>query len=412
MASSASDPSPVALLRDGGFRGLWIAGAAMFFVRWMDVLVIGVFTYQQTSSAFLVASMMMLRLVPLSLFGVLFGVVAARVDRKTGVAVMVGVLLASTSALLALALIGRLEVWHLGVTSFVNGVAWASDHSFRRALIGDIAGPSRMGRAMAWDVGASNASRLAGPSVGGLLLAYAGVTAVFALAVLLYVVGLIAVLRLPRAPAAPRGGARSSLRQTLAAGFVAARASPRLTGTLWITMLYNLFGWPVLSMIPVIGKDRLGLAAGGIGVLASMDGIGSLIGAIVCASIARPARYGQLYVSGVVCSMVMVPLFSLSTHVLLTAAALFAVGVGQSAFAVMQSTIVYVAAPPDRRMQAMGLLTMCIGIGPLGFITLGVLAERIGAPYAAATCAVTGLAVLAVSYRIWGACWRQDGRSN
>ena len=72
-----------------------------------------------------------------------------------------------------------------------------------------------------------------------------------------------------------------------------------------------------------------------------------------------------------------------------------------SAFGVMQATLVFVASPPARRAQAMGLLTMCIGTGPIGFLMLGWLAERVGAPAAVAISAAAGLAVLAATWRWW-----------
>ena len=216
------------------------------------------------------------------------------------------------------------------------------------------------------------------------------------------------MLRLDDRPV-PKDGAKPTLLDTLAAGFDAARASPRLAGTLWITVLFNLFGWPVLSMVPVIGQDRLGLEADGIGLLASMDGVGTLLGAFALAALSRPAIYGRLYVGGVVLFLVTLPLFALSTHPLAAAAALLLVGVGQSAFSVMQATIVFVAAPVDRRMQAMGVLTMCIGVGPLGFLMLGWLAERLGAPSAAVISAVAGLVTLAATWRWWQVCWRDRG---
>ena len=253
---------------------------------------------------------------------------------------------------------------------------------------------------MALDVGASNVSRLAGPGLGGLLLASSGMVAIGALSLVLYLMALIAMLRLNRRPH-PRPCRSSRWFDTLAAGFVAARGSPRLGAALWLTILFNLFGWPVLSMVPVIGQDRLGLAADGIGLLASMDGVGALMGAVILAALPRPSLYGRIYVGGIIVFLLAMPLFALSTHALIAGAALVVAGMGQAAFSVMQSTIVFIAAPVERRMQAMGLLTMCIGIGPLGFLMLGWLAEWLGAPYAALISMCAGMVALAASWRWW-----------
>ena len=60
-------------------------------------------------------------------------------------------------------------------------------------------------------------------------------------------------------------------------------------------------------------------------------------------------------------------------------------------------------------MQAMGVLTMCIGTGPVGFLLLGWLAEWLGASVASVVSAVVGLLALAASWRWWQACWREGG---
>ena len=56
-------------------------------------------------------------------------------------------------------------------------------------------------------------------------------------------------------------------------------------------MIYNVFGWPFTSMVPVIGQDRLLLGPEGIGILASMDGIGAFVGAVLMAMLCRPHFY-------------------------------------------------------------------------------------------------------------------------
>ena len=398
-------PRPTRLVRDPDFRRLWLAGLAGYLVRWLEVLVFGIFAYQASGSAFIVASLTMLRLLPLAIFGLPFGALAVRIDRRQGLMVSMAVLFVTTVGLLALAAGDRLAVWHLAVGSVVNGMAWAADNPFRRGLIGELAGPLRTGNAMGLDVGASNASRLAGPGLGGLLLVQGGMTAVFGFTALLTLIGLVAVLGVAPQPAAARGGT-ASLAEMLTSGFVAARTSPLLGGTLWITLVYNVFGWPVLSLLPVIGKDRLGLAPDGVGLLVSLEGIGTLIGAFALAAIARPAIYGRVYVFGSILFLAMLPVVGLSLHVASAAIAMLAVGIGQSAFSVMQSTLVLVAAPAERRMPAMGLMTVVIGLGPIGFVALGWLAERTGAATAAALSATTGLIVLALTWRWWRACWQ------
>ncbi len=79
-------------------------------------------------------------------------------------------------------------------------------------------------------------------------------------------------------------------------------------------------------MIPVIGQDNLHLGASGIGILASMDGVGSFCGAIAMALWAKPAWYGTLYVGGVMLYMAMLIVFALAPNVPLAGSALLFTG--------------------------------------------------------------------------------------
>ncbi len=392
--------------RDRQFRRLWAVGMLTSFIRWLEILAFGVFTYAQTQSAFWVASLMMLRMLPLAMFGLAFGALAARFPRRTNLLVSHGVLCVTTLTLLVVSSMGAIEVWHLAAASFVNGTVWAGDMSMRRSLMGDISGPTRMAHAMSLDAVAVNGCRLAGPGLGGLLLAQGGLSAIFLCGTLLYglVLAILAGLTDMPAAIAPR---KTALRSLLKGGFQAARDSPRLLATLWLTMLFNLFAWPVLSMVPVIGQERLRLSTEGIGLLASMDGVGSIMGAIVLTLLAGRFRSGHVYAASLLFFLAMQLVFAWSADPIVTGAALLALGFAQSGFAVMQSTLAYVAAPPHSRYEAMGLLTMCIGVAPLGFLAIGWLAEWRGAPQATMICALCGFASAAVSWPLWRACLAQ-----
>ena len=54
----------------------------MSLIRWLEILAFAVFTYDQTKSALWVASLMMLRLLPLSLFGLAMGALASHISRR------------------------------------------------------------------------------------------------------------------------------------------------------------------------------------------------------------------------------------------------------------------------------------------------------------------------------------------
>jgi MFS family permease len=342
----------------------------------------------------------MLRLLPMGLFGAFLGAAAERMDlRRAQILILVMQILAS-SVIAALALLDMIAVWHLAVAAFINGVGWAADNPVRRAMIGAVVGSARMGAAMSIDVGTSNASRMLGPTLGGVLLALLGLDGTFVLATLLYLPALIAALLLPRT-ARSAASRPAPVLARIAEGLAAVRADPRLSGTLMVTLIYNLFGWPFTSMIPVIGKDQLALGPQGVGILASMDGVGSLLGAVLITLFIGPALYRRCYLGGVTLYMAMVIAFALIPNPWFAGLALILVGIGGSGFGIMQPTLIYLATPVELRSRVLGLLSVCIGMGPIGFIGLGIAAEFLGAPMATALMAGCGLVALAATHRYW-----------
>ena len=89
---AAAAPGRRRLIDLPDFRRLWLIGLVVFAVRWLEMLVVGVFVYQHTGSAFQVAMMTLLRMAPMVLFGPVIGAVAERFERRNA-QILVGVIL-------------------------------------------------------------------------------------------------------------------------------------------------------------------------------------------------------------------------------------------------------------------------------------------------------------------------------
>ncbi len=401
--------SPAALppiYREPQYRRLWVVGMLVGLTRWVDILAFALFTLAQTQSAFWVASLMTLRMLPLALLGLPLGALAVRLSRRQLMLVTHAAMFATYAVLLLVSLWGEVQVWHLALASAIHGVLWASDMPVRRGLIGDLAGPRRVAQAMSLDAVAASACRLAGPLLGGLLFAHGGLGAVFACGALLYL-PVLAALAGVREHRQGRPPARRSVGALLLGGFQAARESARLRAALWLTIVFNLFAWPVLSMVPVIGQERLRLDPQGVGLLASLDGVGALLGAVLLSALAGRLRHGAVYLGAVLCFLGLQLLLAWSPALPVSAVALLALGVAQTGFGAMQSTLAYTAAPAHRRPEAMGLMTMCIGASPLGFLAVGALAERVGTSGAIALCSAAGGLCVALTWPLCRACLRE-----
>jgi hypothetical protein len=69
-------------------------------------------------------------------------------------------------------------------------------------------------------------------------------------------------------------------------------------------------------------------------------------------------------------------------------------GIAGASFAAMQSTLTYLGASPEYRSRVLGVLTLCIGSGPIGFLNVGWMADIWGAPTALFVMSLEGLFAL------------------
>ena len=111
------------------------------------MLAIGLYTFHETGSPFLVTAMLFVRTLPSMLLGAPVGALAARLDRKRLLAINFAVLTVTAAVLFVLAHTGRLELWHVAAGALLSGCTWAMDHPIRRTLLGEDRGePAPCGR--------------------------------------------------------------------------------------------------------------------------------------------------------------------------------------------------------------------------------------------------------------------------
>jgi MFS family permease len=395
-----SSGGPLSLIADDGFRRVWLSGSLVGTVRWIEFLAVGVYVFEVTGSAALVAVFTMLRMAPMPLLGAVAGVLAERVSPRRLLLLVLGCGIAVTAIQGVLAWAGVLALWHVGVGVLVSGVFWAFDMPLRRTMLGELAGPGRTAAAMGLDSATNNATRMLGPGVGGLLMELVGIQGAFLLCTFLYAVGYLLLSGLRWEAGAERGGP-FRIGERILDGFRIVIGDRALIGTLAVTVVFNVFVWPVTSMVPVIGKEHLQLSAFPVGLLMSADGFGALLGAVVVATRVKPPSFRGLYLLGVAVFAACSIGFALSPWPVLAGLAQLLAGLGGVCFATMQATIVFLSAPAAARARVMGLLSVCIGSAMFGFLHLSVLAGWLGAQATVVVSSAEGLLALALCVLIW-----------
>ena len=388
------------LLGNPRFLVVWVVGGLTGIVRWLQLLVLGLYTFQLTESPLLVSLVPMLWMLPLALCGPFVGVVADRVSRK---ALLVGSLVLALAVSVVMAIASSAAAlgfpW-IAAASVISGIFWATDMPVRRRLLGDLS-DGDLAAAMSLDSATSNATRMAGPVLGGVVLQTFSLSGVFLLSAGVFAVCLVAIALTP-VPGTARPAQSTHFVRELVSGIRFVAGDARLRWVFGITIVFNVFGFPFTSMIPVIGSGQLGLDPAMVGLLGSTEGFGAFIGAIVIAMAVRPRAFASLYVWGTTAYLAlvgclgMVSLFSGGAVFPFVAAAgvLLAIGLAGACFSAMQSTLSYLNALPEYRSRVLGVLTLCIGTGPIGFLHVGWLAETFGAPVALMVTASEGLLAL------------------
>ena len=287
------------LLGDPLYLRLWLIGLLSMGSRWLELLVVGIFAVETTGSPVLVALLVILRMLPLAVFGPIVGTFADRLSPRILLYSSLGVAALVSLAVLALALSGIAAFWHIALATFLSGVVWTTDMPVRRRMIGDVAGTGRIAAGMSLDSATSNAMRLIGPLFGGLLYQWLGLGGAFGLAAALYALCLMLTPGLPKAFASGVGQRSARLLGDFREGFRFLAREPEVRRILYVTVIFNIWGFPFVAMIPVIGTENLGLNAAAIGGLAALEGGGAFTGALLIAAIGvRPGAYRRLYFFG------------------------------------------------------------------------------------------------------------------
>ena len=94
---------------------LWFAGGIGNAMRWLELLVAGIFTYEVTQSTVLVALVTVARSLPMLFIGTIAGVVGEALNRKRLLVTQLFVMAVSSTVLCALAFSGQIRVWHIAV---------------------------------------------------------------------------------------------------------------------------------------------------------------------------------------------------------------------------------------------------------------------------------------------------------
>ena len=252
------------------------------------------------------------------------------------------------------------------------------------------------------------AATILGPTIGGLLIAWVGVSAAYWIdaASFLAVIGALIVMRVGQVRPEQRGITFGAALEGLA--FV--RRSPLIWSTMLLDFLATFFGSATL-LLPVFATDVLRVGSQGLGLLYAAPSIGAVVASSILSVRGPLPKQGLVLLWAVMLYGLTTLVFGLSTSLLLSLLMLMGVGASDTVSMVVRGTVRQLSTPDEMRgrMTAVGMLFFAGG-PQLGEIEAGVAARLIGGPLSVAfggfACMVTVgvLTVLTPQLR------RYDGR--
>ncbi len=395
MNPSEETGSPVReLLQLPDFLRLWLVGAFANAMRWLELLASGLFAYEVTGSAFAVTVVVAVRQLPQLAFGAFAGAVSEAVNRKLIVMLALIVPAFVSTVLASLATTGHLALWHVAVGNLVSGTMWATEMSTRRRMVGEVAGPHRIVNAIALDSATSAATRMIGPLLGGMAFQWLGMKGAYTLTALVQFFGAFAMAGLVHAQVTRRLNL-ARIPAEIVEGLAFARTRPIILLVFGITVITNAFAFSYSGLVAPLGQGEFHVSPALVGLLAAGEPLGSLLGgALLAAGLLRMDRR-LAFAGGAALFMAALIVMALSPSYWLGFAVLVIGGFGTAGFSNMQSTLMLTEAPPQMRSRLMGIVTVCIGTGPLGVLAAGALAGEIGPRGAVVVMAASGMLLTA-----------------
>ena len=307
------------------------------------------------------------------------GVFADRYDRRTMLLAMNAIGLLSTLALAWVAWTGEQSPWPLAAASFVLGAARSSSTPMEQAMLGSLVPARDLLNAVSLLQANLNGARLLGPLLAAPLLHVGGGAGAFLVAAALFALAFWAIWVLGEVPHQRSGSDHNPLAQ-FAQGASYVFHAPAVCSVITLVVLHCAFTMGYDAALPRRASDVLGATGTAYSLLMMAMGGGSLVGAFLLAGFARRVHCGYLFfATSILSGLTLVPLgYAVSWPGALFAAE--AVGLTQSIFIAIATTLLQIATPDHVRGRVLGLYWGSTGgVMAVSNLATGRLADGLGA---------------------------------
>jgi MFS family permease len=365
---------------------------------WMQNVALAWLVIELSGSALAIGALAFWRFVPFTLFGLVAGVVADRIQSRKLVMATQASAMAISIALAVVTLTGTATLPIVYVLAALGGVALAFDAPGRQSLTFQMVGPRELPNAVALNSGLFNGSRVIGPAIAGLVIAAVGTGLCFVLNAVsfLAVLTALALVReeeLRTVEKDPSARVVDGIRRA----FAHAWNDPQLRLILAVVTVVSTVGFNFHVLVPLLAADTLHVGPEGFGFLSAAFGLGALAGALAAATF-REASW-RLFAIGTGSFGVLALMLAPVHNAVLAGVILVGIGVSFTLFTANANALVQLAAPDHLRGRLISIYLLAfVGVAPVGGLFAGWLAEVGGTSLAFAVAGITSLATILVAH--------------
>jgi MFS family permease len=373
---------PFVALQHRNFRLLWIgqlisfSGATMqtAAILWHVSLLVPV-----DKRSIALGMVGLVRLMPIVFFSIAGGAVADASDRRRVMLYTQTAMCAIAIALAVLTFRGLGHAWPIYALAALSSAASAFDSPARQALIPTLVPRDHLANAISLNSIMFQIASVAGPAVGGLVIATLGVAWVYAVNAVTFVCVIAALLMMRGVPARNADEAPSLSVESVREGLGFVFSSPIIRSTMLLDFFATFFS-SATALLPIFAQDVLRVGAKGYGWLYAAPSAGSLLSSIAMVqSIDRIERRGQVLVWSVVAYGAATIVFGLSRSFWLTFLCLAVTGAADTVSTVLRHVIRQLTTPDHLRGRMTGVNMVFFMGGPqLGELEAGAVAQWIG----------------------------------
>jgi MFS family permease len=372
--------NPFVSLRHRSYRYYALGMLVSQIGTWMQNIAQPWLAYRLTGSPLQLSLVGALQFLPVLLFSLPVGVLIDKFPRKRIILITQAASLLITLTLAILTLTGRIRYGHLLVMASLLGLVNTLDVPTRQTFVVELVGRDDLMNAIALNSTTFNLSRVLGPAIAGLIMAYLGVAYCFLINAISFAAVLISFIWIHPLPAPRAAKPKGRVWSELCQGLRYIRSQPVVIEILVLIAIIATFIPNFGVLVPVFASDILHLSEASFGFLMMFLGLGSFIGAITVASISRLGPNRQILRYGPLLAGVCMILIGTSTSFAGAALFLAATGLVFVTLTANANSTIQLHVPDAYRGRVMSTYALLMGGStPLGNLYAGTLSEHFGA---------------------------------